>query len=165
MWGMMVYDSLRAMDYLVAREDVLPDRIATMGISMGSTMAWWLAALDTRVKVCVDICCLTDFQALIDNKGLKGHGLYYFVPDLINHFSTSEINALIAPRPHLALAGNLDRLTPPEGLDRIDAELHHAYRKVGAAPDDAWKLHREDVGHQETPTMRTEIIAFLKRWL
>jgi hypothetical protein len=127
-------------------------------------MAWWLAALDTRVEVCVDLCCLTDFQALIENKGLKGHGLYYFVPDLLNHFSTSEINALIAPRPHLALAGNLDHLTPPEGLDRIDAELHHAYRAAGAL-EDAWKLHREDVGHEETPAMRREIITFLKHWL
>ena len=25
-------------------------------------MAWWLAALDTRIKVCVDLCCLTDFD-------------------------------------------------------------------------------------------------------
>src|SRR5437763_16439953 len=31
-----------------------------------------------------------------------------------------QINALIAPRPHLSLAGNYDKLTPPAGLDRID---------------------------------------------
>ena len=49
MWGMMVYDSIRAVDYLVSRDDVDPGRIATMGISMGSTMAWWAAALDTRI--------------------------------------------------------------------------------------------------------------------
>ena len=46
MWGMMVYDNLRALDYLVAREDVDETRTATLGISMGSTMAWWTAALD-----------------------------------------------------------------------------------------------------------------------
>ncbi|MGQ9816029.1 MAG: dienelactone hydrolase family protein, partial [Candidatus Roseilinea sp.] len=39
MWGMMVYDSLRAIDYLVSRPDVDPARIGTLGISMGSTMA------------------------------------------------------------------------------------------------------------------------------
>ena len=65
MWGMMVYDSLRAMDYLVSRPDVDAGRIGTVGMSMGSTMAWWVAALDERVKVCVDICCLTDFDALL----------------------------------------------------------------------------------------------------
>ena len=65
LWGMMVYDSLRAVDWLVGRADVDSARLATLGISMGSTMAWWLAALDERIKVTVDICCLTDFQTLL----------------------------------------------------------------------------------------------------
>jgi hypothetical protein len=163
LWGMMVYDSLRAMDYLVSRGDVDAGRIGTMGISMGSTMAWWLAALDERVKVCIDICCLTDFEALIETKNLKGHGLYYFVPSLLKHFTTAQINALIAPRPHLALAGNLDALTPPAGLDRVDEALRGVYREARAP--DAWRLFRQDVGHQETPEMRTEILTFLERWL
>ena len=68
LWGMMVYDSLRALDWLVERPEVDRSRIATLGISMGSTMAWWLAALDERVKVTVDICCLTDFHTLVAKK-------------------------------------------------------------------------------------------------
>ena len=50
LWGMMVYDSLRAIDWLVTRPDVDPPRVGTLGMSMGSTMAWWLAALDERVQ-------------------------------------------------------------------------------------------------------------------
>jgi esterase/lipase len=100
MWGMMVYDNLRALDYLESRDDVDMKRVATMGMSMGSTMAWWLAALDERIKVCVDLCCLTDFDELIKENGLSLHGIYYYVPDLRTHFTTSQINALIAPRPH-----------------------------------------------------------------
>ena len=71
LWGMMVYDSLRAMDWLVARPDVDAARVGTLGMSMGSTMAWWLGALDERVKVTVDICCLTDFDTLVAKKGLS----------------------------------------------------------------------------------------------
>ena len=163
LWGMMVYDSLRAIDYLVSRPDVDASRLGTMGISMGSTMAWWVAALDTRIKVCIDICCLTDFQALIESRGLDGHGIYYYVPGLLKHFTTSDINKLIVPRPHLSLAGNFDRLTPPQGLDRIDAELKKAYAKENAA--DAWKLVRYNTGHFETAAMRKEILSFLERWL
>jgi acetyl esterase/lipase len=163
LWGMMVYDSLRALDFLVTRPEVEPQRLATLGISMGSTMAWWLAALDERVKVTVDICCLTDFHTLLAKKGLSGHGVYYFVPGLLKRFTTAQINALIAPRPHLALAGLQDKLTPPEGLDVIDAELRRVYGALGAA--DRWKLLRYDVGHQETPEGRREIVAFLERWL
>ena len=163
MWGMMVYDSLRAIDYLVSRPEVDSTRIGTLGISMGSTMAWWTAALDERVKVCIDICCLTDFEALIDTRGLEQHGIYYYVPSLLKHFSTAQINALIAPRPHLALAGNYDRLTPPEGLERINKELCKVYEEEGAA--DAWRLMRYDAGHLETAAMRNEIVSFLAKWL
>jgi len=163
LWGMMVYDHLRALDYLLTRPEVDPQRIATVGMSMGSTMAWWLGALDERIKVTVDINCLTDFQALLARKALSLHGLYYFVPGLLNHFTTAQINALIAPRAHLGLAGLRDKLTPVEGLDVIDRELQQVYAKLGHP--ERWKLLRYDVEHQETPEGRQEIIAFLKKFL
>jgi dienelactone hydrolase len=163
LWGMMVYDSIRALDFLLERPDVDRDRIATLGISMGSTMAWWLAALDERVKVTVDLNCLTDFQALLAHKGLKLHGIYYYVPSLLLHFTTAQINELIAPRAHLALAGLRDELTPVEGLDRIDRELQQIYADAGVA--ERWKLLRYDVAHQETAEGRREVLAFLERHL
>jgi hypothetical protein len=163
MWGMMVYDNLRALGYLCSRPDVQPDRVATLGMSMGSTMAWWTAALDERVKVTVDICCLTEFEDLVAMRGLDGHGIYYYVPDLLNHFTCAEINALIAPRAHLGLAGNADRLTPPAGLDKIDAHLRAVYSAAGAP--DAWRLSRYECGHVETAAMRAEILEFLDSWL
>lgn len=163
LWGMMVYDTLRGLDYLLTRPEVDTSRVATLGMSMGSTMAWWVAALDQRIKVCVDICCLTDFDALIESHGLGGHGVYYFVPSLLKHFTTSQINALIAPRAHLGLAGNLDPLTPPKGLDRIDRELKQVYARAGKP--EHWKLLRYEVAHQETPAMRQEILAFLRERL
>ena len=163
LWGMMVYDSLRAVDYLVNRPEVDPGRLATLGLSMGSTMAWWLAALDERIKVCVDICCLTDFEELIKSRGLDGHGIYYYVPNLLKHFNTSQINALIAPRAHLALAGNYDRLTPPAGLDKIDAALREVY--AGYGMPEKWRLLRYETGHFETAHGRAAIIDFLRTWL
>ena len=131
--------------------------------SMGSTMAWWTAALDPRVRVCVDLCCLTDYDALIETRALEAHGVYYYVPRLLKHFTTSQINALIAPRPHLSLAGNLDKLTPPAGLDRIDRELRAVYAQAGKP--EHWRLLRYEVAHQETPEMRREALAFLQKHL
>ena len=163
LWGMMVYDSLRALDWLAGRQDVDAARLGTIGMSMGSTMAWWLAALDDRVKATVDICCLTDFHTLVAKKGLSAHGVYYYVPALLKHFTTSQINALIAPRAHLGLAGLQDKLTPVEGLDAIDKELTRVYAEHGHP--ERWKLLRYDVAHQETAEGRQEIIAFLKGFL
>jgi len=163
LWGMMVYDGLRALDWLAARPDVDAARIGTLGMSMGSTMAWWLAALDPRIKVTVDINCLTDFHTLLAKEALSLHGLYYFVPGLLNHFTTAQINALIAPRAHLGLAGLRDDLTPVEGLDIIDRELKKVYADAGHP--ERWTLLRYDVAHQETPEGRQQIVAFLKRFM
>jgi len=163
LWGMMVHDSLRALDWLAARSDVDRTRLGTLGMSMGSSMAQWVAALDERVRVTVDICCLTDYHALLARKGLAGHSIYYFVPSLLKHFTASAINALIAPRAHLGLAGLRDPLTPVPGLDVIDGELSRVYAQAGHP--ERWRLMRYDVGHEETPEGRIEALGFLRAHL
>jgi hypothetical protein len=155
LWGMMVYDALKAVDYLVGRPDVDTARLATVGMSMGSSTAQWAGALDPRLKVVVDICCLVDWHTLVEVGGLKGHGIYYYVPDLLTHFTAVQMNALISPRAHLSLAGNQDALAPVAGLEKIDRELQGVYRAAGHP--DHWKLLRYDGGHLETPVMREEI--------
>lgn len=163
LWGLMIFDTLRATDYLLSRPEVDPHHVASLGLSMGSTMAWWHAALDERVAVCVDLCCLTDYQALIETRALDGHGIYYYVPSLLKHFSTADINALICPRPHLSLAGLFDRLTPPTGLDRIDAALRQRYAAAGVPEN--WQLFRSHTGHFETAAMRGLVLRFLQQHL
>lgn len=160
LWGMMVYDSIRALDWLAGRQDVDPVRIGTLGMSMGSSMAQWLAALDERVKATVDICCLTEFHTLVAERGLRGHGIYYYVPGLLKHFTAADINALIVPRAHLGIAGLNDRLTPVAGLDIIDRELTRAYAEAGLP--EHWKLLRYPVAHQETPEGREAALTFLR---
>ncbi|HEY5807004.1 MAG TPA: acetylxylan esterase [Povalibacter sp.] len=159
LWGMMVYDALKAVDYLTSRPDVDSQRLATLGMSMGSSTAQWVGALDPRLKVVVDICCLTDWHTLVEVKGLQHHGIYYYVPDLLNHFTTAQMNALIAPRAHLSLTGNQDALTPLAGVEKIDKELQTVYDAAGQPGN--WKLLRYDGGHLETPVMRDEI----RKWL
>ncbi|MGE5558583.1 MAG: alpha/beta hydrolase family protein [Bacillota bacterium] len=163
MWGMMVYDSLKAVDYIFTRDDADVERIGTLGMSMGSTMAWWTAALDERIKVCVDICCMTDFQSLIESQGIELHGIYYYVPGLLKRFTAAQINSLISPRPHLSLNGIYDRLTPEKGLNIINEELKKAYQEDGAA--ECFELKKYPVSHLETMEMRAEAIRFLKKWL
>jgi len=81
------------------------------------------------------------------------------VPDLLNHFTTAQMNALIAPRAHLALAGNLDALTPVAGLEKVDRELQSVYASAGHPEN--WKLLRYESAHIETPDMREAI----RKWL
>jgi dienelactone hydrolase len=163
MWGMMVYDSIKAIDYLVTRAELDPERIGTLGMSMGSTMAWWLAALDQRIKVCIDICCLSDFQSIITTGAFDSHGVYYFVPKLLKHYTSAQINVLISPRARLSLNGTYDHFTPEAGLDRIEAEVSQVYREAGAP--ERFAVKRYPVAHLETAEMRADVMEFLNKWL
>src|SRR5262249_56890700 len=86
LWGMMLFDEVQALTYLALRPEVDAKRLGAFGLSMGATKAWWLAALDPRVGLCVDLCCLTDYQELIRTHHLRGHGIYYYLPRLLKHF-------------------------------------------------------------------------------
>jgi len=163
LWGMMMYDEFQAVTYLASRGEVDPRRIGAFGLSMGSTKAWWLAALDPRVKLCIDLCCLTDYEELTRIGNLKGHGIYYFVPRLLKQFQAHDINALIVPRAHLSLNGRHDRLTPPAGVERIAAHLAPLYRQFGRESD--CRIELFDCGHEETPEMRALVLEWLDKHL
>lgn len=163
MWAWMVFDSLRALDYLCGRSDVDSGRISTIGMSMGSVMSQWVAALDERVKVCVDLCCMTNFDELLRRDALDCHGVYYYVPGLHRHFSAADINVLTAPRAHLSIAGLFDPHTPVEGLKRDDVALRQVYTGLGKPENWLQKLY--PVGHTETYEMRTDVMEFLNQHL
>jgi hypothetical protein len=159
LFGMMLFDESRALDYLAGRAEVDPQRLGVFGMSMGATKAWWLAALDPRVKLCMDVCCLTDFEELIKAHGLKEHGIYYYVPSLLKHFQTAQINELIVPRAHLSVNGRRDPLTPPAGVDKIRDYLLPLYREHGKEQDCRVELF--DCAHAELPEMRKLILEWM----
>jgi len=163
LWGMMMFDEFRAMDYLASRPEVDPKRLGAFGMSMGSTKAWWLAALDPRVSVCMDVCCLTDFDELIRTGHIHDHSIFYYVPSLLKHFGTSGINELIVPRPHLSVNGRKDPLTPPAGVEKIRNYLLPLYRQNGREQD--CRIELFDCAHVELPEMRKIILEWMDRYL
>lgn len=163
LYGMMLFDEWQALNYLCTRPEVDATRIGAFGISMGATKAWWLAALDPRIQLCVDLCCLTDYEELIKINNLKGHGIYYYVPKLLKHFQAKDINELIVPRPRLSVNGRKDLLTPPAGVEKIRDHVLPLYAKYGKKDDCRIELY--DCGHEELPEMRKLILESFDRYL
>jgi hypothetical protein len=64
--------------------------------------------------------------------GLKAHGIYYFVPGLLNHFDTEAVIALIAPRPVLFMNGDQDPGSPTDGIEVIENAARPAWQLAGA---------------------------------
>ncbi|MEK7677442.1 MAG: alpha/beta hydrolase family protein [Verrucomicrobiota bacterium] len=164
LWGMIVRDDLMALDYLLSRPEVDARRVGVTGISMGATRSWWLMALDDRIKAGVAVACLTRYQDLVLEAGLKHHGIYYYVPGLLNHLDTEAVIALIAPRPILFLTGDKDYGSPVEGLRKIEERVRPAYR-LYERENDFQNVIYPGVGHEYLPDMWKRMLGWMDRHL
>jgi predicted amidohydrolase/dienelactone hydrolase/lysophospholipase L1-like esterase len=164
LWGRFVRDDRIALDYLCSRPEVDVKRIGATGMSMGSTRSWWLAAVDNRIAATVGVACLTRYQNLIAHGQLRQHGIYYFAYGLLKHFDVEGVLSLIAPRPYLALTGDLDAGSPADGIRILEDVVRRTYVHLGAA-DRFRSVLYHGLGHTYTPEMRSEMLQWFDRWL
>jgi dienelactone hydrolase len=164
LWGMQLRDEQIALDYLMSRPEIDTERIGVEGMSMGSTRAWWLAALDERVKVVVGIACFTRYKELIEQRQLRAHGIYYFVPGMLNHFDTEALMGLIAPRPFLVLTGDSDLGSPLSGIRVLEDKLDFIYNLYNEGSKFKSIVY-EDTGHVFTDEMKIEMLNWFEKYL
>ncbi len=159
LFGLMLRELAGGLDHLASRDDVDPAKIGAFGISMGATLAFWLAALDARIRAVAHLCCLADLATLIAGGGHDLHGIYMTVPGLTREFRTGEIAGLVAPRAQFVGLGTEDPLTPPAAITAARHDIERAYRASGQP--ERFTLHlSEATGHTETPAMREAVLAF-----
>ncbi|MCI0684798.1 MAG: alpha/beta hydrolase family protein [Gemmataceae bacterium] len=164
LWGMMLREEQCLIDYLETRPEVDKTRIGATGMSMGCTRAWWLAAIDDRIKAVVGVACFTRYTELIAHGNLRKHGIYYFVPGVFKHFNMEALHALIAPRPHLELSGDQDGGAPTDGIITFEEKLIPLYQLHGK-PGNFRSVIYENTGHEYLPEMRAEMAAWFEKHL
>ena len=111
----LVWDGIRALDYLVERPDVDADRLACTGTSGGGLQTELLSALDERIKVSIPVCyggCNPD------NPTRPG-------------LSITDIDALIVPRPLLMIEATGDPRGSVLRKQKRHQEIARLYDIVG----------------------------------
>ena len=83
LWGQMIFDSLKAVDWLVTASGRRCRPRRDPRHVHGQLDGAVLAALDPRIKVTVDICCLVDYETL-GEAFQSHHGVYMYVPGLLS---------------------------------------------------------------------------------
>jgi hypothetical protein len=150
----MLWDGMRAVDYLQSRADIDPSRIGLAGISGGGTMSSYLGALDDRIAVSAPGCYLTGFRRLLETIGPQDaeQNLFAQITAGLDH---GDYVMLRAPRPTLIMAATRDffdiagtwhlarqskrfysRMGFPERVDILEADTLHGFpseMRIGAA--------------------------------
>jgi dienelactone hydrolase len=71
-WYDSSWDVLRAIDYLLTRADVDPERVGVLGVSMGGIQTYFAAAVDSRIKVAVPLIATQSLKWSLDNGRWQG---------------------------------------------------------------------------------------------
>ena len=164
LWGMQLRDEQIALDYLATRPEIDMERIGAQGMSMGSTRAWWLAAIDDRIKAVVGVVCFTRYEELIQQRQLEAHGIYYFVPGMLQHFDTEAVMGMIAPRPFLALTGDSDQGSPISGIRTLEKKLDIVYSLYNKK-EQFKSIVYPKTGHVYSDDMKIEMVSWFDKYL
>ncbi len=164
LFGQMLGELRGGLDFLEAHPAIRSDSLGALGFSMGSTLAWWLAAIEPRVRAASALCSFADLETLVQTGAHNGHGIYMMVPGLLEIARSGQIAGLAAPRALQICAGAKDWSTPPAALDCGLADVKAAFADANGSAQ--LSLHLEaETGHVETPAMRAAVLTFLSETL
>lgn len=156
-----VWDGIRAVDYLLTRPDVDPERISITGTSGGGTQTALIAALDERIKVAVPSCYITSLPMRISNRIFVDpdsdpeQDLYGMISDGMDH---AGLLLLMYPRPVMVAAAVLD-FFPIEGTRKTFRELQKLYARFGRG--DRLAMAEGYHGHQYSAENQQAALDFL----
>src|SRR6185369_10599413 len=150
-----IWDGIRAVDYLLTRADVDPERIAITGTSGGGTQAALTAALDSRIKVAAPSCYISALPMRISNRIFVDpdsdpeQDLYGMLSEGIDH---AGLLLLMYPRPVMVVSAVLD-FFPIEGARKTFRETRDLYERLGhgdrVAIAEGYHTHQYSAENQE----------------
>ena len=142
--GWRVWDGRCALDVLLSRPEVDPNRVGMTGNSGGGTLSEWIWANEPRLTMCAPSCHVTSFLTNLENElptdaeqcppGVIGAGL-----EMVDLMYTQ------APKPVMLLGQRYD-FFERRGLKEAYADLKAFYKLFGAEDKVVHSVH--DGGHE-----------------
>lgn len=155
-----IHDGMRAIDYLVSRPEVDPDRIGATGCSGGGTQTTYISALDPRIKATAVACYMNSFQTLF--AGSIGDSEQSVPGFLATGLDQTDYVELFAPKPWLIASTENDFFTPP-GARQVFDEAQRWYSLYDAKDRVKWVVGPG--GHGTPEVVRQAIYDWMDRWL
>ncbi len=159
--GMITWDTSRAVDYLLSRDDVDPKRLGLAGNSGGGENTFYAMPVETRFAVGTSFCFVCSYEQFFRYGG--NHCICNHLPGIVHHMEEFEILGLNVPKPFLFGNGIKDRIFPIKGV----RETYRRANRIYAMYDAAHKLRsvEVDLGHGWSQPLREACYGWMAKWL
>ncbi len=157
----MIWDGIRAVDYLVSRKEVDPARIGITGRSGGGTQSAYIAAFDERIFAAAPENYITNFNRLLQTIGPQDaeQNLCSQVFYGIDH---PDYLIVRAPKPAMMITTTRDMFSI-QGARETETEVSRIYEAFGAKGNFS-RVEDDDV-HASTKKNREALYAFFREHL
>ncbi len=155
-----IFDAKRAIDYLVSRPDVDPDRIGVTGCSGGGAITTYVGVFEPRVKAAAPGCSINSFRTLFT--GPTADSEMSFPQFLASGLDMADFYEAAAPLPWLMMATTEDYFRP-EGARAVYTEARRWYELYGAG--DRIRFFVGEGPHGTPRESREEVYRWMIRWL
>jgi len=156
-----IWDGMRAIDYLLTRPEVNPNRIGCTGQSGGGTLTLFISALDERVQCAVINEGGTHHRWPLvirpETRLQTGDVEQHFFPAAIYGIDLCDLHVAIAPRPLLVTIEHYD-----PGFEETARHIRERYRLLGAAEKFATEQATDP--HAMTVKLRLATTRWFSRW-
>lgn len=151
--GLQLWNSIRAVDFLLSLPEVDAEKIGCTGESGGGTQTFLLAAVDERIKVAAPVNMVSTI--------MQGGSLCENAPNLRIDTNNVEIAALFAPRPMLMVSATGD--WTKNTLTVEYPAVRHIYRLFGA--EDRVQTIQMNAPHNYNQESREAVYGWFAHWL
>jgi len=157
----MIWDGIRAIDYLYTRKEVDVSRIGIAGRSGGGTQAAYIAAFDNRIKASAIECYITNFTRLFESIGPQDaeQNFTHGIKEGIDHADLLEVRA---PKPTIIITTTNDFFSI-QGARETEREVINIYNAYGKR--ECFRIAEDDAIHISTPQNREAMYAFFQEFL
>ncbi len=157
----MIWDGIRAIDYLISRKEVDPLRIGITGRSGGGTQSAYIAAYDDRIYAAAPENYITNYTRLLQTIGPQDaeQNLFNLISNGLDH---PDFLTVRAPRPMLMITTSSDMFSI-QGAIETEKEVSEIYKVFEKGEN--FKRIEDDAGHASTKKNREAMYAFFSKHL
>ena len=154
------WDGIRALDYLLTRDEVDPARIGVTGNSGGGTLTTWLCGLDQRWSMAAPSCFVTTFRRNLENE-LPADTEQCPPRAIALGLDHEDFIAAMAPKPVILLGKEKDYFDA-RGLEEAYFRLKRLWSLLGA--EEKISLFIGPTYHGYTQENREAMYGWFNRW-